>query len=88
MRALIAVFVLLVSACTSDAQVTPKLMTKAIEECASHGGLNVVTEADQKQEVLWFLWCGRYCSKTTGRVQYHVAFTCNDTMKMDLNWFE
>lgn len=85
MRSLIVVFVLLVSACSGSSRVTPEHFAKANAECVGHGGLKVVSQADQEDESLS---CGRYCNKTTGRIQYRAEFSCNDDTKMDVTWFK
>jgi hypothetical protein len=85
LHSLVVVLALMVSACISGSQVTPEHFAKANAECAEHGGLKVVSSADQQDESLS---CGRYCDKPTGRTQYHAAFDCNDGTKMDVTWFK
>lgn len=82
---LVVVLALMVSACSSESHVTPEHFSKANSECAEHGGLKVVSQADQQDETLG---CGRYCDKTTGRTQYHAEFECYDGTKMDVTWFK
>lgn len=59
--------------CTSDQTVTPEHYSKAIEICASHGGLNHVKTAD--------------INKRHRPLVYSATGVCNnDGFKFDIEW--
>lgn len=85
MRATLLIMALLVSACTQESSLRPEHYVKANEECASRGGIEEIQKPSDKAE---WLYCGEYCDKKTGRVQYTETVICKDGTKSDLTWFK